>query len=86
MPHEEGKAIDELYVVEWSKSQCALHIQALKDSVRAARLRFANDEPPPNDYTIIYVGDEEGAHEVARQLRPTVAARYDAVKASQASR
>ncbi|UXC37337.1 hypothetical protein [Cupriavidus gilardii] len=66
-----------LYVVEWSKSQCQLHVQPLELFLRRSRARFVADDAPPNDYEIVHVGDRKSADLVADQMRPIVAERYE---------
>lgn len=67
-----------LFVVEWSKSQSALHIQPLSKALHEARMRFAEDVDAPNDFQIVHVGDEASAYSVADQLRPILEKRETA--------
>lgn len=71
-----------LFVVEWSKSQSALHIQPLSKALHEARMRFAEDVDAPNDFQIIHVGDEASVYSVADQLRPILEKREAAQQKS----
>lgn len=66
-----------LYVLEWSQSQNALHIQPLEKTLRAARERFSVNKPAPNDFTIVFLGEEDEVHKMAEQIRPLLRSREE---------
>lgn len=61
-----------LWVVEWSKRQCAIHVQLLEYSLENARERFLRNEGPPNDYEALFVGKRDEADAFANVIRATV--------------
>ena len=61
---------EELWVVEWSCRQRAIHMQKLKYSLQKARNRFHDDQPPPNDYEALFVGSRAEAEIFAGSIRP----------------
>lgn len=70
-----------LYVLEWSQSQNALHIQPLEKSMRAARERFSVNKAAPNDFAIVFLGDEDEVNQMAEQIRPLLRSREALEKA-----
>jgi len=60
----------ELWVLLWSQSQNALHIERLRDTLKSSRDAFADDRQM--DYVPLYVGDRDGADLVADTVRPIV--------------
>lgn len=66
-----------LYVLEWSQSQNALHIQPLDKSLRDARERFSVNNAAPNDYTILFLGEHEEVQQMAESIRPLLLSREE---------
>lgn len=66
-----------LFVLEWSQSQNALHIQTLDKTLRAARERFSVNKAAPNDFTIVFIGEEDEVHKMAEQIRPLLRSREE---------
>lgn len=63
------------YALLWSQSQCALHIEPIKDMLLENRRACADDRRM--DYVPIAFGSEEHCREVAEQVRPTLIERRE---------
>lgn len=66
-----------LYVLEWSQSQNALHIQPLDKSLRDARERFSVNKAAPNDFTILFLGEQDEVQKMAESIRPLLHSREE---------
>lgn len=65
----EAKSL-EVWVLLWSASQCAFHIESVADMLDANRSAFAEDRRM--DYVPLAVGTEDHCHAAADALRPTL--------------
>lgn len=54
------------YVLEWSASQRAFHIQPLEDSLEANRRRFSQRPVCPYDWVPMFIGSYDACEVVAR--------------------
>lgn len=70
----------EIWVLLWSKSQCALHIETLDRTFCTNAAAFADDRRM--DYVVIMAGDRELVDAFADRLRPTVNNRAEARNAA----
>lgn len=61
--------IENVWLLEWSKSQQAVYIQPLFQAVNKAAQRFSNDQAPPNDYEAIFAGTREECDALASKVK-----------------
>ena len=66
---------DQLWVLEWSQSQNALHIQPLEKTLAFNRRLYANDTKCINDYRVLHVGSRDECEAMANSCRQTLRAR-----------
>jgi hypothetical protein len=77
---------DEIYVLEWSRSQLQFHVQRLADLITWNRSAYRDDRAL-NDYHILHMGTRSECEDVAQSCRPTLHIRRMAAEAiAQASR
>ncbi len=76
------------YVLLWSHSQCAFHIEPHADMLDANALAFKEDRRM--DYVALMAGTDDECHRMADKLRPILrkrqVARADAMDAIDAAR
>lgn len=72
----------DIWVLLWSKSQCALHIETLDRTFRANAEAFSQDRRM--DYVVLMAGDRELVDEIADLVRPTVMRRANERDAARA--
>lgn len=73
---------NETYVLLWSQSQCALHIESVKDMLQENARAFANDRRM--DYVPLAFGTQDECHANAERIRGTLHVRQEARAGSQA--
>jgi hypothetical protein len=77
---------EEIYVLEWSRSQLQFHVQRLADLVSLNRAAY-RDDAALNDYHVLHMGTRKECEDAADSCRPTLYIRRMAAEAiAQASR
>jgi hypothetical protein len=67
------------WVLLWSQSQNALHVETLDEMLKSNHDAFLEDRRM--DYVPLYVGDEDTVDDMAKVVRPTMIARAEAKSA-----
>lgn len=68
-----------LYVLEWSKKQCATHVQKFDDTLKTNRIKYMNDECA-NDYIQIAAGSLDEMLKTSESIRKTLQERQERMK------
>ena len=68
-------SIENVWLLEWSKSQQAVHIQPLRCAIDRAAARFMEGEGPPNDYEAIFAGTREECDAMSHKVHRVIDAR-----------
>jgi hypothetical protein len=61
------------WVLLWSRSQCALHVEPVADMLKENRSAYADDRRM--DYVPIHIGTKQECHDLARAIRNTMRTR-----------
>lgn len=64
------------YVLLWSQSQCALHIEPVEDMLSSNRQAYADNRRM--DYVPIMFGTSDQCHDAARAVKGTISDRQSA--------
>lgn len=64
------------WVLLWSQSQCAFHIEQVKDMAKANAAAFNEDRRM--DYVVLHIGTRDEVDHLADHLRPTMRKRQEA--------
>jgi hypothetical protein len=72
---EHEQQIADWYVLLWSQRQNGFHIERVKQMLNLNRRAYAEDRCM--DYVPLFIGLEDGCHDLAEKLRGTIRARNE---------
>ena len=73
--------VSEIYVLLWSQSQNALHVETLDATFKSNADAFLEERRM--DYVPLIIGDRDVVDEMAMAVRPTLSARHEARECEQ---
>ena len=65
----------ELWVLEWSQRQNALHIQQIHKTLDFNRKLYVDNKKAANDYRVVHIGSRADCEAMAASCRQTMEAR-----------